>query len=131
MSLKYQRPLKYQSAFLLCVSAFLPLHAQINTGTITGTVTDPSGAVTPNVRVTVVQTDTNFESRAVTNSEGLYRVQSLQPGLYRVTFEAAGVKRVVQNGIDLHTGDVLPVNVKMEVGQLTESVQVSAAGTLL
>ena len=106
-------------------------YGQLNTGTITGTATDPAGAPVPNVKVTVIQTDTNFESRAETNAEGLYRVQSLQPGLYRVTFEAAGFKRVVLNGLDLHTGDVLPVNAKLEIGQLTESIQVSAQSTLL
>jgi hypothetical protein len=118
-------------AVVLFVSTVCLLHAQVNTGTITGIATDSSGAVIPNVKVTVLQTDTNIESRAVTNAEGIYRVQALQPGLYRVTFEAAGFKRVVQSGLDLHTGDVLPVNVKLDVGQLTESVQVSAQGTLL
>jgi len=107
------------------------LHAQVNTGAITGTVTDSSGAAVPNVKVTVVQTETNFRSVAETNSEGLYRVQSLQPGAYQVTFEAAGFKRYVAAGLDLNVGSVLPVNVKLEVGQLTESVQVSAQGTLL
>jgi len=120
-----------QLALLLSVAFSVALHAQISTGTITGTATDPSGAAIPNVKVTVVQTDTNFESRALTNSEGLYRVQSLQPGAYRVTFEASGFKRFVQAGIDLRVGDVLPVNGRMEVGQLTESIQVSAQATLL
>jgi hypothetical protein len=105
--------------------------AQLNTGTITGSITDPSGAAVPNVKVTAVQMDTNFESHATTNAEGLYRIQSLQPGAYRLTFEASGFKRFVQSGLDLNVGVVLPVNVKLDVGQLTESVQVSAQGTLL
>src|SRR5271165_1506522 len=67
-------------------------YGQVNTGTITGTVTDPSGAAVPNVNVTVLQIDTNFETKVATNAEGLYRVQSLQPGTYRVTFEGAGFK---------------------------------------
>ena len=107
------------------------LAAQVNTGTITGTATDSSGAAIPNVKVVVLQTETNFESRAVTNAEGLYRVQSLQPGTYRVTFEAAGFKRLIQSGLELRVGDVLPVNATLEVGQLTDSIQVSAQGTLL
>src|SRR5689334_16223872 len=105
--------------------------AQLNTGTITGSVTDPSGAAVANVKVSAVQVDTNFESHATTNAEGLYRIQSLQPGAYRLSFEAAGFKRFVQSGVDLNVGVVLPVNVKLDVGQLTESVQVSAQGTLL
>src|SRR5579859_5911670 len=87
------------------------LFAQVDTGTITGTITDASGAAVPNVKVTIIQAGTNFESRAVTNAEGLFRVQSLQPGSYNVTLEAAGFKRYIQQGLDLRVGDVLPVNV--------------------
>ncbi len=117
------------AALLVCFA--VPSFGQMNTGTITGTVTDPQGAAIANVKITVVHIDTNFESRVATNSEGLYRVQSLQPGLYRITFESAGFKRMVQAGLDLRSGDVLPVNLRMELGQLTDSVQVSAQSTLL
>src|SRR3954462_4474787 len=117
-------------SLLVFTSAIALLHGQ-NTGTITGTVTDPSGAAVPNVKVLVVQTDTNFESRAETNAEGIYRVQSLQPGTYRVTFEGAGSKRVVRSGVDLNVGVVLPVNATLEVGAVSESINISAQGTLL
>ena len=117
---------------LCCLLAFaMAGFCQISTGTITGTITDPSGAAVPNVQVTVVQTDTNFESKATTNAEGLYRVPSLIPGTYRLTFESSGFKRLVHDGIQLRVGDVLPVNATLELGQLTDSVQVSAQGTLL
>jgi carboxypeptidase family protein/TonB-dependent receptor-like protein len=125
------RAMAAAAVILVGLTLTAPSFGQISTGTITGTVTDPQGAAMPNVVVTAVQTETNFESRTVTNSEGLYRIQSLQPGLYRVTFESAGFKRVVQSALDLRTGDVLPVNVKMEIGQLTDSIQISAQGTLL
>ena len=105
--------------------------AQIGTATITGRVTDPSGAVIPNVSVTVVQTDTNFKFTSVTNDGGLFRVQSLQPGPYRVTFEAGGFKRLIRENIDLHVGDVLPVDTAMQVGNVSESVEVTAAAALL
>ena len=124
------RSMAAAAAILIGSTLAAPLFGQVNTGTITGTVTDPQGATIANVKVTVVHIDTNFESRTVTNTEGLYRVQSLQPGPYRVTFESPGFKRVVQSGLDLRTGDVLPVNVKMELGQLTDSIQISAQGTL-
>jgi len=121
------------SLFLLVV--FLATAAvafcQISTGTITGTITDPSGAAIPNVQVTVVQTETNFESRATTNAEGIYRVQSLIPGTYRVTFQSSGFKRVIQDGVILRVGDVLPLNTTLELGQLSDSIQVSAQSTLL
>lgn len=102
-----------------------------STGSITGTVTDSSGALIPNVQVSVVDIDTNFETRVTTNGEGFYRVTSLQPSNYRVTFQAGGFKRMVQTGLNLRVGDVLLVNASLEVGQATESVQVSAQSSLL
>ena len=68
--------------------------AQVDTGTITGRVTDPSGAVVPDVRVTVIQTETNFRFSTITNNEGIYRIQSLQTGKYNVTFVAPGFKQL-------------------------------------
>ncbi|MBI4875385.1 MAG: TonB-dependent receptor, partial [Acidobacteria bacterium] len=108
-----------------------PVVAQIGTSSFTGRVTDPTGAVAPNVNVTVVNTETNFRFVATTNEEGLFRVQSLQPGPYRVTFEIAGFKRLVRDGLILRTGDVMPVNAVLEVGTLAESVEVKGQAQLL
>ena len=55
---------------------------QADTATITGTVVDATGATVPNVQISIVQTETNFHFASVTNSDGIYRVQSLQPGPY-------------------------------------------------
>ena len=107
------------------------LYAQVDTGTITGRVVDSTGAVVANVQVKLTQTETNFQFAAVTNAEGIYRIQSLIPGTYQATFEASGFKRVIQGNITLHTGDVLPVNVTLELGSVNESVQVTAQSTLL
>ncbi len=108
-----------------------PVDAQIGTATITGQVTDQSGAAVARVPVTVVQTETNFSFSATTNEDGLYRVQSLQPGTYRLSFDAPGFKRVVRDNIILRTGDTLAVNVSLEVGNVTESVEVTTAPPLL
>ena len=104
---------------------------QIGTSTITGRVTDTTGAVVPRVQVSIVQTSTNFQYSAVTNEEGIYRVPSLQPGQYRVSFEAAGFKRLVRDDVELRTGDVLAVDVALQVGVVTESVEVTGATPLL
>src|SRR3954469_11509693 len=103
----------FLSAFATCVSV---AYGQIGTATITGRTTDASGAVVPNVAVTVVQIDTNFQFTSVTNENGIYRIQSLQPGAYRVTFELSGFKRLVRDNIDLRVGDVLPVDGAMAIG---------------
>jgi hypothetical protein len=108
-----------------------PIRAQIGTATITGRVTDPAGAAVPNVAVSVVQTETNFSFPATTNADGLFRVQSLQPGTYRLTFDANGFKRIVREGVSLRTGETLEVNIGLEVGQVNESVTVTTAMPLL
>ena len=105
--------------------------AQVGTATINGSVLDPAGSVVPRVDVTVVNLDTNFTFTALTNSEGLYRVPSLQPGPYRITFKAVGFKQLVRNGVMLRTGDVLAVNANLEVGALTESIAVTASAELV
>lgn len=113
------------------VVASTALLAQIGTSTITGRVTDPTGAVIPAVKLLVIAKDTNFQYTASTNQEGLFRVQSLQPGPYQVIFEASGFKRVVRDNIDLRTGDVLPVNATLELGDTSESIEVTASAPLL
>jgi hypothetical protein len=105
--------------------------AQIGTSTITGRVVDSTGAVVPNVAVTVVHQGTNFTSNTTTNTEGIYRVLSLQPGLYRVNFEAAGFKKAVRENVELRTGDTLAVDMSLQVGNVTESIEVSGAVQLL
>ncbi|MGH9657674.1 MAG: carboxypeptidase-like regulatory domain-containing protein, partial [Bryobacteraceae bacterium] len=105
--------------------------AQIGTSTIVGRITDPTSAVVANVQVTVVDIARNFTYSTVTNQEGLYRVQSLPPGLFRVTLEAQGFKRFVRDNIDLRTGDTLAVDGVLQVGSVSESVEVSGAAQLL
>jgi hypothetical protein len=106
-------------------------YAQIGTSTLTGRVSDSTGAVVPGVNVTVVQPSTNFTFNATTNSDGLYRVQSLQPGAYRITFEAAGFKKSVREDVELRTGDTLAVDMSLQVGNVSESIEVTGAVALL
>ena len=105
--------------------------AQIGSATITGRVTDATGSTVPNVQISITQVGTNFQYTGVTNQDGLYRVPSLQPGPYRVTFKASGFKTLVRDNIDLRTGDTLAVDANLEVATATESVEVSASATLL
>jgi hypothetical protein len=106
-------------------------YAQVDTGSITGRVIDPTGAVVPGAQVTVTHTAMNFESVTQTNTEGMYRVQSLRPGPYRVTIVAAGFKRVVRENLELRVGDTMAVDVALEVGSVAESIAVTDAAPLL
>ncbi|HYP05952.1 MAG TPA: carboxypeptidase-like regulatory domain-containing protein, partial [Bryobacteraceae bacterium] len=114
----------------LCAASLIAL-GQIGTSTITGRVTDTSGAVVPNVNVSIVSKSTNVSSTAVTNQEGIYRMPSLAPGEYRVSFEASGFKKSLVDTVELRSGDTLAVDAALQVGQLTESVQVEATAPLL
>ncbi len=106
-------------------------YAQIDTATISGTVSDPSGAMIVDAKVVVTNTATNFTTNVATNADGLFRVQSLRPGAYRVEIMAAGFRRSVRDGVEVRGGDVAALNVKLELGNLTETVQVSGSAALL
>jgi hypothetical protein len=102
------------------------LNAQLNRGALTGSVTDATGALVPNVNITVRDTGTNLASGTKTNEAGQYNLPNLPTGVYEMTFESAGFKRIVRGGIQLGATQVLRVDVVMELGAVTESVQVSA-----
>jgi len=88
--------------FLLALANLASLtNAQVGSSTISGRVTDSTWSVVPRVNISILQAETNFQFTTVTNEEGLYRVPSLSPGTYRISFEAAGFKKLVRDGIEL------------------------------
>src|SRR5437773_12015686 len=129
-----QRSQILQLAFSLFLVATLftclPVVAQTVTGDITGDVTDSSGAVLPNVTVTVINTDTNFSRSATTSGTGNYRIPDLPIGQYKVTATAQGFKVVVQNA-EVRAGAIVPANFKMAVGQRSETVEVEGSAPLV
>jgi hypothetical protein len=105
--------------------------AQTQTATLVGAVRDATGAVVPAAKVTVVNTETSFRSETVTSNEGSYYVPYLSPGVYRITLEAAGFKRYVNDGVAIRTGETPRVDIQLELGNVTEQVEVTAASPLL
>ena len=101
------------------------------TGTLVGTVTDTSGAVVAAAKVSVVNIDTSFSSQVVTTAEGSYYVPYLAPGTYRITIESPGFKEHVRDNFAIRTGEVPRVDVQLEVGALSEMVEVNSAAPLL
>jgi hypothetical protein len=87
-------------------------------------VTDTTGSAVPNASVTVTRVDTGIATKTTTNISGNYVVTPLQSGTYSVTVEAQGFKKSVSAGITLNLQDRLAVNVSLEVGQITETVEV-------
>ncbi|MBM3748084.1 MAG: carboxypeptidase regulatory-like domain-containing protein, partial [Acidobacteria bacterium] len=114
---------------LLCLAAVLG--AQETRGTILGRVTDPSGAVIPNVTVRLTNPATNVTVSTATNADGNYEVPYLLPGTYRLTAEMAGFRTFVREGIELRIADRLSIPVAMQVGEVTEQVTVTAETPLL
>ncbi len=98
---------------------------------ITGRVTDPSGAAVPAAQFTVENTLTNEQFNTATGGDGNYTVPFLIPGRYRVSVEAAGFKRAIQEGIELHINDRTTLNFALELGEIGQSVTVTAEASAL
>jgi len=112
------------SILVLCTPGMV---AQGLFGTISGTVTDSSGAVVPGATVTVANVNTNVTKALTTNSAGVYNATSLNPGLYKVEAEAKGFKTAVANNIALEVNANPKVDLTLAVGQTSEIVDVTAA----
>ena len=116
----------------LCGAIFSAiLYGQAGTGTITGTVTDPAGAVVPNAPIEVRNAETNIAYPTATTDTGAYTVPLLPPGPYSVSVSASGFKKLTRAGITVAAGQTLPLNLVLEIGSNAESVTVTAEATLL
>src|SRR3954447_18802559 len=100
-------------------------------GSISGTVTDSSGAGVPGVSVVITDTRTNVTRAATTNSAGLYTVGDLIPDPYRVTAEVKGFKRAQRSAFTLEVAQAAQVDLQLQIGDVSESVSVEAAPPLL
>ena len=109
---------------LIGLSSVDPLFAQTMLSDFKGVVTDSSGAGVPGVSMTVTNEATNAKRTATTDDSGNYRVDGILVGTYSLEAEVAGFKRFVQTGIVLTPGLVKPVNVMLEIGQVTEIAEV-------
>ena len=114
-----------QLPFLFILFCALPLFASGPTGTITGTITDPSGAVIPKARIIVHNEGTNASREAKSNSDGDYTVALLPPGRYRVAVESPGFRRSVIHGVNLDVDQTVRVDFALVVGAVTEEVTVT------
>ena len=111
--------------FALALTASLLAQSNLNQQ-ISGTVTDPTGAVLPNATITVTDQGTGLTRTVKSNSAGTYVVPDLPTGTYRVTCEAPGFKRQVVDNNQLLTNVSIEVNLKLEVGSQADSVTIQA-----
>lgn len=116
-----------QVLFLLA----MPLLAQVPTAVLTGVVKDATGALVPNVKVAAINTSTNLGRDAVTDESGTFRIAALNPGPYRVEAEAAGFKKATVTGLILEVGQQARVDVDLQVGDVTQTMEVAGRTSLV
>jgi hypothetical protein len=105
--------------------------AQEFRATITGRVSDPNGLVVPGATVTVVNSQTGEVSVGTTTTEGVYTIPFLRPGVYAVSAELTGFRKVSQPNVRLEVGQTSAVNFQLPLGELSEDITVSAESPLL
>ncbi|MSV30309.1 MAG: carboxypeptidase regulatory-like domain-containing protein [Bryobacterales bacterium] len=118
---------------LLLMAGFPPaarLHGQ-TLGTMAGEVRDSTGAVIPGANVTVRNTETNVARGVSTNEDGIYSVPALNPGMYEIRVEKNGFKSASRGNIELQVQQTARVDFSLDVGQVSETVEVTGAVPLL
>ena len=110
-----------------CFILLLPQHAaaQASAG-ITGTITDPAGAVIANARVDIVNDSTSATDHTTTTTVGTYSFKGLLPGVYSVTVDAAGFKKAVKKGVTIEVSTTATIDIALTTGATNETVQVVA-----
>src|SRR6185312_1669144 len=120
------------SKLRLCIGAFVALTGisallwgQAVNGSLVGTITDSSGGVVPNAKVTILEVNTNASRDSTTNDSGNYSFTDLPPGTYRVDVEAKGFKHEVRSGIDVLVNQTPRVDMQIQPGAVSETIEVS------
>jgi len=122
--------------FLLAVvfSCFaLPawVFAQSSNATVSGTVSDTSGALIPGVTITATNSQTGIVSNVLSNESGVYNFASLQPGLYNLSAELSGFQTHSYSNVQLGLSQQVRLNFSLQVGGVAQSVEVTIAASIL
>ncbi|HZT29019.1 MAG TPA: carboxypeptidase-like regulatory domain-containing protein [Bryobacteraceae bacterium] len=126
-----RRPVnRWVSAAVLVVAAGARMWAQTTAG-LTGTVTDTSGAVIAGAKVTLTGTDTGIQRSTASGESGEYEFLVLPPGTYSVTVQKEGFKQFTRGGVRLEVNQVARIDFALQLGAVTETVEVKAAAPLL
>lgn len=116
--------------FLVFVVASIAF-GQAGRGSISGTVTDPGGAIVPGAQVTLLNKATGSSQHTVTSDAGFYTFISLNPGVYQVTVTQEGFSKVIQDNITVSVDQTTAANITLKVGAATETVNVTAGSELV
>ena len=116
---------------LIFLSASAIFAQAVAIGSVSGTVSDQSGSFVPNATVRMTETERGTVHTGASNTEGRYVFNNLPVGPYRLEVSASGFKNYVQTGIILQVAENLTQNVALQVGALTETVEVSAGASMV
>ena len=116
---------------LVCMGFSASAWAQKDTGSIVGTVTDQTGAIVANAKVTVSDVERGIHLQTATNDSGQYVASPLRVGRYTVTVEHPGFKKAVSVPVDLDVQQRIAVDISLQVGQISEAIEVTGAAPLL
>ena len=116
-----------RAAMLCGILSLAMLYGQSEMASVTGVITDSAAAVMPGVSVTIRNIDTNEPRTISTNAEGYYTITNLPPGSYELTAERAGFRKYQQTKIVLEVGQTLRMDIKLELGSVSETVSVQAS----
>src|SRR5215471_11611978 len=105
--------------------------SQAVSATVLGTVTDASGAVVADAKVTITETNTGVTHTGTANGSGNYTFPNLPPGQYQVTVEAPGFKKEVRNVTDVVSNSTTRIDVQLQPGSVSETVEVTASAAVL
>ena len=119
------------SAFLCVSTTSAFAQAQVSSASISGTITDNTGAVTPGVKVTLSNPNTAFARTFTTDSAGLYSFTLVPPGTYTLTAEKEGFQTYVQKGIVLEVGQIATQDLTLQLGAVTQQITVEAAAPIV
>src|ERR1051326_5355698 len=117
--------------FLAVLMAASPAWCQIDTGTILGTVADPSGAVIPGAKVSLTNEGTNLVVTTTTGPDGSYTFSPVKIGTYTVTVEATGFSKAVQSHLTVSINQDLKADIALKPGAVTQTVEVTGAAPAL
>jgi hypothetical protein len=118
------------AAFVMTLAAPIA-HAQVLYGSLVGNVTDSTGGALPGATVTIEQSETQFKREAVTDSSGGYNFNAVPSGTYAISITMTGFRAITRRNVPVSLNSVARVDVKLEIGQIAESVQVSAESPIL
>ncbi len=128
---RFLKPMGWLALVGMVLLGCVSVHAQIGTGSITGIVTDQSGAAIPDASVTVINVNTNVPRDTLTTSTGSYAVTGLLPGHYSVTAKKQGFRATTVAAFELQVDQNARIDILLRVGQVTQEVTVTGQAPLL